>query len=55
MEFVLNATYNELVSWLRRATIGVSSMVDEHFGINVVEMMVSVFYILFHRAQVLTL
>jgi len=39
IQFVLNATYDELVKWLGCASIGVSSMIDEHFGINVVEMM----------------
>jgi hypothetical protein len=34
---VLNASYDELVLWLGRASIGISSMVDEHFGINVVD------------------
>jgi alpha-1,2-mannosyltransferase len=37
---VLNAMHDELVKWLGCASIGVSSMIDEHFGINVVEMMV---------------
>ena len=37
---MLNATHDELVKWLGCASIGVSSMIDEHFGINVVEMMV---------------
>lgn len=32
-----NASYDELVLWLGRASIGISSMVDEHFGINVVD------------------
>ncbi|KAF8333595.1 uncharacterized protein EI90DRAFT_3052511 [Cantharellus anzutake] len=39
VEFVLNASYDELLSWLGRASVGVSSMIDEHFGINVVEFM----------------
>lgn len=37
---MINATYGELVKWLGKASIGVSSMIDEHFGINVVEFMV---------------
>ncbi|KAF9516363.1 glycosyltransferase family 4 protein [Hydnum rufescens UP504] len=37
VEFVLNASYDELVFWLGKASIGISSMVDEHFGINVVD------------------
>ena len=39
MEFIVNAPYAELLRWLARASIGLSTMVDEHFGINVVEYM----------------
>ncbi|KZT57279.1 glycosyltransferase family 4 protein [Calocera cornea HHB12733] len=37
VEFVVNAPYKEVQGWLSRASIGFSTMVDEHFGINVVE------------------
>ncbi|KZO96898.1 glycosyltransferase family 4 protein [Calocera viscosa TUFC12733] len=37
VEFVVNAPYKEVQGWLARASIGFSTMVDEHFGINVVE------------------
>ena len=47
IEFVLNASYDELLSWLGRASVGVSSMVDEHFGINVVEFMVCIICVFF--------
>ena len=40
MEFVINASHSEVLGWLSRASIGLSTMVDEHFGINVVEFMV---------------
>ena len=40
VQFVVNAPYPEMLAWLSRASIGLSSMVDEHFGINVVELMV---------------
>lgn len=40
VEFVLNASHETVLSWLSRASIGLSTMVDEHFGINVVEFMV---------------
>lgn len=40
MEFVVNAPYSTMLSWLSRASIGLSTMVDEHFGINIVEFMV---------------
>ncbi|KDQ21583.1 glycosyltransferase family 4 protein [Botryobasidium botryosum FD-172 SS1] len=39
VKFVLNAPYSELLDWLARSSIGLSTMVDEHFGINVVEFM----------------
>lgn len=37
--FVVNATYPDVLKWLSRASIGLSTMVDEHFGINIVEFM----------------
>jgi len=39
VEFVVNASYTLMLNWLSRASIGISTMVDEHFGINVVELM----------------
>ncbi|KAH7928759.1 glycosyltransferase family 4 protein [Leucogyrophana mollusca] len=39
VQFVVNASYPEMLNWLSRASIGLSTMVDEHFGINVVEFM----------------
>ncbi|KAH9948253.1 mannosyltransferase [Amylocystis lapponica] len=39
VQFVVNASYTEMLGWLARASIGLSTMVDEHFGINVVEFM----------------
>lgn len=38
--FVVNAPYPVMLEWLRKCSIGVNTMVDEHFGINVVEYMV---------------
>lgn len=40
VEFVLNAPFSVVLDWLSLASIGLSTMVDEHFGINVVEFMV---------------
>ncbi|KAF7323809.1 hypothetical protein MKEN_00602100 [Mycena kentingensis (nom. inval.)] len=37
--FVLNAPYPDVLEWLRRASVGLNTMLDEHFGINVVEFM----------------
>ncbi|RDB14695.1 GDP-Man:Man(3)GlcNAc(2)-PP-Dol alpha-1,2-mannosyltransferase [Hypsizygus marmoreus] len=39
VQFVVNASYPDMLKWLSRASIGLSTMVDEHFGINVVEFM----------------
>ncbi|KAK0460001.1 mannosyltransferase [Desarmillaria tabescens] len=39
VEFVVNASYPVMLGWLAKASIGLSTMVDEHFGINVVEFM----------------
>lgn len=39
VEFVVNAPYPTVLKWLSSASIGLSTMVDEHFGINVVEFM----------------
>lgn len=39
-EFVVNAPFSEIVQRLGEASIGLNTMVDEHFGISVVEFMV---------------
>ncbi|KAI0076731.1 glycosyltransferase family 4 protein [Panus rudis PR-1116 ss-1] len=39
VQFIVNASYAEMLKWLSLASIGLSTMVDEHFGINVVELM----------------
>ncbi|KAH9831328.1 mannosyltransferase [Rhodofomes roseus] len=39
VEFVINASFPAMLNWLSRASIGLSTMVDEHFGINIVEFM----------------
>lgn len=36
----MNASYPLVLQWLSKASIGLSTMVDEHFGINIVELMV---------------
>lgn len=40
VEFVVNCSYDELKGWLGRASVGLHTMWNEHFGIGVVEMMV---------------
>jgi len=39
VQFILNAPYSNVLEWLSKASVGLSTMVDEHFGINVVEFM----------------
>ncbi|GJJ15736.1 hypothetical protein Clacol_010014 [Clathrus columnatus] len=39
VEFKVNVSYGELLETLGKASIGLSTMVDEHFGINIVEFM----------------
>jgi alpha-1,2-mannosyltransferase len=41
VDFVVNASYPRILELLGEASIGLNTMVDEHFGINVVEFMVS--------------
>lgn len=38
----MNASFEVLLHNLSTASIGINTMVDEHFGINVVEYMVSI-------------
>ncbi len=40
VRFVVNASFPDMLGWLARASIGLGTMVDEHFGINIVEFMV---------------
>ncbi|KAJ8586233.1 hypothetical protein M405DRAFT_743976, partial [Rhizopogon salebrosus TDB-379] len=40
VEFIIDASYPEMISWLAKASIGLSTMADEHFGINIVAFMV---------------
>ncbi|PIL35103.1 hypothetical protein GSI_02891 [Ganoderma sinense ZZ0214-1] len=39
VRFVVNASFPDMLGWLARASIGLGTMVDEHFGINIVEFM----------------
>lgn len=39
--FLVNAPYPDIVARLGTASVGLNTMQDEHFGINVVEFMVS--------------
>ena len=37
VEFHLDASWPEILDWLRKASVGVNGMWNEHFGIGVVE------------------
>lgn len=37
VEFICDATWPQILDWLRRASVGVNGMWNEHFGIGVVE------------------
>ncbi|KAJ3485386.1 hypothetical protein NLI96_g5000 [Meripilus lineatus] len=39
VKFIVNTPYPDMLKWLSKASIGLSTMVDEHFGISVVEFM----------------
>lgn len=41
ISFLVNAPYPDIVKELGTASIGLNTMQDEHFGINIVEFMVS--------------
>lgn len=41
VQLLENAPWGEIVAKLGQASIGLNTMQDEHFGINVVEFMVS--------------
>ena len=45
VDFVVNAPYPRILELLGEASIGVNTMVDEHFGINVVEFMVGTIFL----------
>lgn len=37
VDFILNASWDEILNWLRKSWVGVNGMWNEHFGIGVVE------------------
>ncbi|CAO1634772.1 unnamed protein product [Parajaminaea phylloscopi] len=50
VEFVVNAPYSVVLEHLSKADVGLSTMVDEHFGINVVEFMAAGLITLSHAS-----
>ena len=37
MEFICDAPWPQMLEWMRKASVGVNAMWNEHFGIGVVE------------------
>jgi len=37
VEFVINAPWDDMMGWLKKSSIGINAMWNEHFGIGVVE------------------
>eukprot|EP00904_Undaria_pinnatifida_P014133 jgi/Undpi1/9850/HiC_scaffold_28.g12304.m1 len=50
VEFVVNCSFDELKAWLGRASVGLHTMWNEHFGIGVVEMMAAGMVTIAHRS-----
>lgn len=50
VEFKVNVTYAELLREFENAHIGIHTMIDEHFGIGVVELMASGLITIGHRS-----
>ena len=50
VEFKVNVTYEELLVEFERAFLGIHSMIDEHFGISVVELMAAGLVTIAHRS-----
>lgn len=50
VDFVINAPYSRILTELSTASIGLSTMVDEHFGINVVEFLAAGLLTLSHAS-----
>lgn len=50
VEFVVNATFSTILARLKEASVGISTMKDEHFGINVVEFMAAGLITVSHKS-----
>lgn len=50
VEFKVNISFSELLKEFERAYIGIHTMIDEHFGISVVELMASGLITIGHRS-----
>jgi alpha-1,2-mannosyltransferase len=50
VEFVLNQPYSVVKEWLAKASIGIHTMWNEHFGIGVVEMMAAGLLVIAHNS-----
>eukprot|EP01041_Mallomonas_annulata_P003361 gene3361-6653_t len=49
-DFVVNASYTELLRYLGEASVGIHTMWNEHFGISVVEMMAAGLVVIAHNS-----
>ena len=50
VRFVLNQPYSVLREWLGKASVGIHTMWNEHFGIGVVEMMAAGLLVVAHKS-----
>ena len=50
VEFVVNAPFSVLQDWYARASIGIHTMWNEHFGISIVEMMAAGLLVVAHNS-----
>jgi alpha-1,2-mannosyltransferase len=50
VEFVVNQPFSVVQGWLRRSSIGIHTMWNEHFGIGIVEMMAAGLIVIAHNS-----
>lgn len=50
VEIIVNVPFSQLETWLARATIGLHTMWNEHFGISIVEMMAAGLIVIAHNS-----
>jgi alpha-1,2-mannosyltransferase len=50
VEFVLNQPYSVVKQWFERASVGIHTMWNEHFGIGIVEMMAAGLLVVAHNS-----
>ena len=50
VRFIANGAYSELQTYMKKASIGIHTMWNEHFGISVVEMMAAGLIVVAHNS-----